>query len=60
MKKYFNHKGDETEGELILKEDGSVTFSYSIKDNKVTFTVRQSPKLFSDGDWQGMLKDMFG
>jgi hypothetical protein len=60
VNKYFNHKEGKDNGELTLKEDGSVMIAYIMKDDTVTFTVKKSPRLFSDGDWQGMLKDMFG
>ena len=59
-KKFFDVKGNDEKGELKLKEDGSVTIAYEVDGDTCTFTVKQTPKLFSDSDWKGMLDDLFG
>jgi hypothetical protein len=59
VKQHFNHKGDDSKGELVLK-DGSITIAYEVGEGTATFTVKKSPRLFNDGDWKGMLGEMFG
>jgi hypothetical protein len=59
VKAHFNHKGDDKKGELVLK-DGSITIAYEVGDGSCTFTVKKTPRLFDDGDWKGMLGEMFG
>ena len=60
MKQNFSHKGDDAKGELTAKVDGSVKIAYKVQGDSATFTVTQSPKLFSDSDQKRMLQELFG
>jgi hypothetical protein len=60
VKQNFNHKGDDTKGELIMKDDACVKIAYKVKGDSVTFTVTEAPRLFSDSDQKKALQELFG
>jgi hypothetical protein len=60
LKQHFNHKGDDVKGELIMKDDGCVKIAYKVQGDAVTFTVTQSPRLFSESDQKKALQEFFG
>ena len=59
VKQHFNQKGDDSKGELTMKDDACVKIAYKVQGDTVTFTVTQSPRLFSDSDQKKALQALF-